>query len=359
MFLFSFFAISNTVKADDVSSNISSLTVSPSNVSDGGKTTVRFTFDEHAQKIKSGDTINVTWQNSGTVYGSGFSKQISLEIQGKHVGDMVITDGEARVTFNDNIEGLQNITGWGEFEIQARNLTDTTEEHTGTFVINGGGQSTTVSVTKGKSGTSSVFYYKTGDMLTTDTDHVRWFLNINNDKVYVSDVVRIEDEIQSGQTLDMSSFYITVTGQRNENYYGDDALTKFSNDFPGSVIYADATTGKISVYIPQQWVSLNSISIMYLTKVENPNQKTFENNSKAWYQEYNKEAVNGKDFNFSVANVRADGGADGNRTTTTESTTESTTTTTESTTEPTTTTTESTTESTTTTTESTTESTTT
>ncbi|MGT2659475.1 collagen binding domain-containing protein [Streptococcus saliviloxodontae] len=358
VFVFSFLTLTTVVKADDVSSNISSLTVSSGDINDGGKTTVRFTFDEHSQKIKSGDVINVTWQNSGTVYGSGFSKQINLDIQGKHVGDMIITDGRATVTFNSNIEGLQNINGWGEFEIQARNLTDTSDEHTGSFDITGGNQTVRVNVTKGKSGTGGVFYYKTGDMLPTDTDHVRWFLNINNNKAYVDDVVRVEDNIQSGQTLDLSSFYITVSGQRNEVYSGESAGTDFAADFPGSSIYTDAVTGRISVYIPREWASLNSISIMYLTKVDNVKQAAFDNHSKAWYQENGKDAVNGDEFNFSVANVRANGGANGDgTTTTTESTTEApTTTTTESTTEePTTTTTESTTESTTTTTESTTE----
>ena len=38
------------VNAADVSNNISSLTVSSSEIIDGGQTTVKFTFDEHAQK---------------------------------------------------------------------------------------------------------------------------------------------------------------------------------------------------------------------------------------------------------------------------------------------------------------------
>ena len=49
---------SNSV-GHDVSSNITSLTASPKSINDGGKTTVRVNFDEHAQKIVSGDTITV------------------------------------------------------------------------------------------------------------------------------------------------------------------------------------------------------------------------------------------------------------------------------------------------------------
>lgn len=129
------FSLSSPVQASDVSANVTSLTVSPAEIADGGKTTVRFTFDEHVQKIKSGDTIKVTWQNSGTVYGSGFSQTVRLTIQGTYIGDLVISDGQALVTFTDGVNDLQNITGWGEFEIQGRNLTQTSGEHTGSFVI--------------------------------------------------------------------------------------------------------------------------------------------------------------------------------------------------------------------------------
>ena len=38
----------------------------------GGQTTVKFTFDEHAQKIQPGDTLKVNWTSSGTVFGVGF-----------------------------------------------------------------------------------------------------------------------------------------------------------------------------------------------------------------------------------------------------------------------------------------------
>nr|WP_275107666.1 collagen binding domain-containing protein [Streptococcus suis] len=326
LFITALFNPIKIVKAADVSSNVTSLTVSPSQINDGGKTTVRFTFDEHSQKINSGDTIRVNWQNSGTVYGSGFKKTIRLMIGGAYVGDMIISDGEAVVTFNEGVKGLQNITGWGEFEIQGRDMTQTSDEHSGTFTINSGGQSVVVTVKKGASGTVGVFYYKTGDMLPEDTEHVRWFLNINNEKAYVDSDIRIEDEIQPGQTLDLNSFDITVGGYRPGHYYGSDAINKFIKAFPGSSISVDATTGKISVLITQGYASLSNFSIMYKTKVDNSEQQTFENHTKAWYKENGKDAIEGKEFNHSVANVKADGGADGNKPTTTEEPTTTTTT---------------------------------
>ena len=197
----------------DVSSNITSLTASPESINDGGKTTVRVNFDEHAQKIVSGDTITVNWNNSGTVYEQGYQKNIDLNIRGVNVGTLSVTTNKAVFTFNSNINDMENVTGWGEFDLEGRNLANTSDENTGSFSIYSGGQQTYVSVKKGKTGSQSPFYYKTGDMVPSDTDHVRWFLNINNEKRYVSDRIYIKDQIQPGQTLDKGSFDITVEGK--------------------------------------------------------------------------------------------------------------------------------------------------
>lgn len=258
-----FFIALTKAQASDVSNNVSSLTVSPTQINDGGKTTVRFEFDEHAQNIKAGDTITVNWQNSGTVRGTGYTKTIKLEVQGKYVGDLVVTQDKAVVTFNDSITGLQNITGWGEFEIEGRNFTDTTTGNTGSFQVTSGGKTSEVTVVKSASGTTGVFYYKTGDMQTDDTNHVRWFLNINNENAYVDSDIRIEDDIQSGQTLDIDSFDITVNG--SESYRGQEGINQLAQRY-GATISADSASGHISVYIPQGYASLNSFSIMYLTK---------------------------------------------------------------------------------------------
>ena len=327
-----FFVALTKAQASDVSNNVSSLTVSPTQINDGGKTTVRFEFDEHAQKIKSGDTITVNWDNSGTVKGSGYVKTVRLEVRGTYVGDLQVTTDKAVVTFNDAINDLDNVTGWGEFEIEGRNFTNTTEENTRSFKVISGGKTAEVSVVKSASGTTGVFYYKTGDMQTDDTDHVRWFLNINNERVYVDEEVRVDDDIQSGQTLDADSFEITVTDYNGNvtSYSGQSGINQLANE-KGAIISADSATGKISVYIPKDSAQLTSYSIMYLTKVDNLKQKTFENHSKAWYKENNKEAVHGKEFNHSVANVNAAGGVDGDKTTTEAptTTTEAPTTTTE------------------------------
>ncbi len=349
------------VNAADVSNNISSLTVSSSEITDGGQTTVKFTFDEHAQKIKAGDTLEVTWPNSGTLHGTGFKKTIKLTIDGKYVGDMVITDGSAKVTFNDGITGLENVRGWGEFEIEGHNNTATDKEHVGKFTIVSGDKTVDLNVKKLATGVNSApFYLKAGDMHADDPEHILWALTINAMNLEVDGDVRVEDEVQGGHKLVTDSFKITTTGAKPGYYSGATAIEDFKTAFPGSTFTVDAS-GKITVTIPKDLINKTGVLIFYRTKVENDAQKDFKNNTKVWYQVKGETAVVAKEVNASVANINANGGVDGDQstpslpTTTTVATTTTTTTTEAPTT--TTTTTESTTASTTTT-ESTTESTT-
>ena len=354
--LFIVFSQSDVVKAGDVSNNISSLTVSSNEITDGGQTTVKFTFDEHAQKIQPGDTLKVNWTSSGTVFGVGFKKTIPLSIEGTYVGDMVITDGSATVTFNEAIKNLQNIRGWGEFEIEVHNNTATDKEHVGKFTIISGDKTVDLSVKKMATGVNSApFYLKAGDMHADDPEHILWTLTINAMNLEVDGDVRVEDEVQGGHKLVTDSFSITTTGMKPGYYGGATAIEDFKAAFPGSTFTVDAS-GKITVTIPKDLINKTGVLIFYRTKVENENQKDFKNNTKVWYQVKGETAVVAKEVNASVANINANGGVDGDQTTTTstttteEPTTTSTTTTEESTTTSTTTTEESTTTSTTTTT---------
>ena len=321
----------SVVNAADVSNNISSLTVSSSEITDGGQTTVKFTFDEHAQKIKAGDTLEVTWPNSGTLHGTGFKKTIKLTIEGKYVGDMVITDGSAKVTFNDGITGLENVRGWGEFEIEGHNDTATDKEHVGKFTIVSGDKSVDLNVKKMATGVNNApFFLKAGDMHADDPDNILWAVTINAMNLEVDGDVRLEDEVQGGHKLDPNSFKITTTGAKPGYYSGATAIEDFKAAFPGSTFTVDAS-GKFVVTIPKDLINKTGVLIFYRTKVENENQKDFKNNTKVWYQVKGEAAVVAKEVNASVANINANGGVDGDQSlpkiTTTEAPTTTTTTT--------------------------------
>ena len=322
----------SVVNAADVSNNISSLTVSSSEITDGGQTTVKFTFDEHAQKIKAGDTLEVTWPSSGTLHGTGFKKTIQLTIDGKYVGDMVIKDGSAKVTFNDGITGLENVRGWGEFEIEGHNDTATDKEHVGKFTIVSGDKSVELNVKKMATGVNNApFYLKAGDMHADDPEHILWALTINAMNLEVDGDVRLEDEVQGGHKLVTDSFSITTTGMKPGYYGGDTAIEDFKAAFPGSTFTVDAS-GKITITIPKDQINKTGVLIFYRTKVENDAQKEFKNNTKVWYQVKGETAVVAKEVNASVANINANGGVDGDQsipsipTTTTVATTTTTTT---------------------------------
>ena len=322
----------SVVNAADVSNNISSLTVSSSEITDGGQTTVKFTFDEHAQKIKAGDTLEVTWPNSGTLHGTGFKKTIQLTIDGKYVGDMVIKDGSAKVTFNDGITGLENVRGWGEFEIEGHNDTATDKEHVGKFTIVSGDKSVDLNVKKMATGVNNApFFLKAGDMHADDPDNILWAVTINAMNLEVDGDVRLEDEVQGGHKLDPNSFKITTTGAKPGYYSGATAIEDFKAAFPGSTFTVDAS-GKFVVTIPKDLINKTGVLIFYRTKVENENQKEFKNNTKVWYQVKGETAVVAKEVNASVANINANGGVDGDQslpsipTTTTVATTTTTTT---------------------------------
>ncbi|HDL0574810.1 Cna B-type domain-containing protein [Staphylococcus aureus] len=303
---------STALAARDISStNVTSLTVSPAQINDGDKTTVRVNFDDKGGKIQNGDVINVTWPTSGDVKVQGFSKTVSLTVKGQVVGQAVITPNGATITFNENVDKLSDVSGYAEFDIQGRNLTATSGTDDKTAAITSGGKTVDLSIHKGESGTESVFYYKTGDMLPEDTDHVRWFLNINNEKKAVTKPITIKDQIQGGQQLDLSTLAIQVQGTHPGYFTGENAITNFENAIPGAKVSVDTNKNTIDVYIPEGYASNNNFTLSYKTKITNEKQKEFVNKSQAWYQEHGQPEVNGESFDYTVQNISANAGIEG------------------------------------------------
>lgn len=299
-------------RARDISAiNVTGLTVSPSKIKDGGNIRVDVTFDDTRGKIRKGDIISVSWISSGEAYLQGYANRFPLEISGQHVGDVVITRDGTTITFNEKIDNLDDVSGSVYFEVQGRNVTGTVEENTKSVSIWSGTKRADIDIHKSETGTTSVFYYKTGDMLPDDVNHIRWFLNINNEKAYADEEVYIEDCIQGGQELDPDSFEILVYGHRAGDFSGKNAINDFQNRFSGASITYNTGENTINVRIPEQYVSLNCFSIMYRTKITNSNQEYFENKTKAWYKENGKEAVHGKSFDYSVKNIHSGGNITG------------------------------------------------
>ncbi|WP_289781230.1 Cna B-type domain-containing protein [Staphylococcus agnetis] len=306
------FHTSNVTAASDISStNVTSLTVSPSQINDGGNAKVRVEFNDNNQKIQNGDTIKVNWPGTADLKIQGYSKTLPLTVHGQQVGQVVITADGATITFNENVERLQDVSGFAEFEVQGRNLTNTNKADSKTGTITSGSKNASLTVTKGEAGTAGVFYYKTGDMQPDDTQHVRWFLNINNEKKYVSKPIWVKDQIQDGQQLDLDTISITINGTHSDYFSGPNAIQQFQNKIPGASITASPDKNSIDVYIPQNYASLNNFTIAYKTKITNETQPEFVNNSQIWYQENNQPEVNGESSNHTVKNISANAGIQG------------------------------------------------
>ncbi|PKK40475.1 hypothetical protein ABB02_00227 [Clostridiaceae bacterium JG1575] len=301
----------NAEISGNADSYVTSIRVTPENIWDGQNATVRIDYSEGYGNIQGGDVIEVTWPTTGDLIFKGFKTTVPLKISGIHVADLIVTLDGAKIVFNNNINPLDDVTDWAEFQIQGRNLTATDGEDTKTGTIVAGNKRANVSVTKSSSGYVSNFYSKVGDMSPEDPDHVRWFLLINNNKNYVEGPIRIEDQIQPGQTLVMDSFDINVEGVNPGRFYGASALENFKSRYGGTTFSASGNPGKLTIIIPQAHGSLNYFMIHYRTKINQPNQKEFANHSQAWYKENGKEPVYGEEFNFWVQNISAGGGIDG------------------------------------------------
>ncbi|MDK1732986.1 Cna B-type domain-containing protein [Dellaglioa algida] len=297
---------------NDVSHMVTDLKLSTNRMVDGGKATVRLEFNAQGRKIKAGDVIAVNWPHSGHVFGTGYAKTYKFKIHNVDVGTLTVTKEKAVILFDHNIEDMSDVKGWTEFDLEGRNMTETDDKNIGNLIITSGNQSAEISIEKpATKPTINSFYYKSGDMQPEDTSHVRWFLNINNNKNFATDGIDIDDKIQPGQKLDLDNFEISVNGYNHSCFLGKGAVEKFTKVFQGSSISADPETGQIKVFIPERWVSKNTFRIKYLTKIQDYNQKSFENKSKIWYREFNQPAVSGKESNATVKNVNVDGKIDG------------------------------------------------
>ena len=312
------FAKDETRLNRNISEYVYDLSVSDTSIDNGKRIKVTLRFNEEKGNIQEGDYIIVNWSNqtNGQAFFEGFVQQIPLMIQEVYVGDAIIEVDKATITFNSNINHLMNIDGWARFELLAHNYSTSTNEDTQSAYISSGNKNIYVDITKPASGTSGVFYYKTGLMYPEDVDHVRWWLVMNTNKTpWMQSGVHIEDEIQSGQILEPDSFEITLTYY--DGYFiafeGSEAIKEVQEFLPGSsiIISYDNGPGRIMVDIPKEHVENKMISISYATKVVNKQQKVFYNNTKASYQEWGKEKIDSQEFNAHVENISADAGITG------------------------------------------------
>ncbi|WP_433773437.1 Cna B-type domain-containing protein, partial [Bacillus wiedmannii] len=280
---------------------VDSFTIDKTDLQYGEQTKINVTFSEKAEvRLKAGDTLTLTLPPEL----KGFKGQIQLDDYGtcQVSGDKVVC------TFNDKVEQRENIKGHFSFTIQATNVeTDQkkdVETNLGTDL-----EKQTVTITGPTSGGGTnpgeqSFSDKVGDIQPDNTDEVRWFLRINNNKEKLNSDIVVTDSLQEGQTLNKDSFYIYVN---NATYL---SLETFETQGYGKITFVDDKS--FQVVINKDKASGNAFSIGYTATITEAGKKleSFKNDYKIEYQVVDKDKVSTTD-SATVKNIEFTGGAEG------------------------------------------------
>ncbi|WP_191965764.1 MULTISPECIES: Cna B-type domain-containing protein, partial [Bacillus cereus group] len=280
---------------------VDGFTIDKTNLQYGEQTKINVTFSEKAEvKLKAGDTLTLTLPPEL----KGFKGQIQLDDYGtcQVSGDKVVC------TFNDKVEQRENIKGHFNFTIQATNVaTDETKVVETNLGTNLDKQTVTITGPTSGGGTDpgeQSFSDKVGDIQPDNTDEVRWFLRINNNKEKLNSDIVVTDSLQEGQTLNKGSFYIYVN---NATYL---SLETFETQGYGKITFVDDKS--FEVVINKDKASGNTFSIGYTATITEAGKKleSFKNDYKIEYQVVDKDKVSTTD-SATVKNIESSGGAEG------------------------------------------------
>ncbi|TBX77864.1 Cna B-type domain-containing protein, partial [Bacillus mycoides] len=285
---------------------VDSFTIGKTNLQYGEQTKINVNFSEKSgNKMKSGDTLTLTLPPEL----KGFNGTIPLnDEQGKNFGTCKVTAGNVVCTFNDVVEQVENIKGHFNFTVQATNVaTDETKVVETNLGTNLDKQTVTITGPTSGGGTDpgeQSFSDKVGDIQPDNTDEVRWFLRINNNKEKLNSDIIVTDSLQEGQTLNKGSFYIYVN---NVTYL---SLETFETQGYGKITFVDDKSFK--VVINKDKASGNAFSIGYTATITEAGKKleSFKNDYKIEYQVVDKDKVSTTD-SATVKNIESGSGIEG------------------------------------------------
>ncbi|PGD72289.1 hypothetical protein COM46_24090 [Bacillus pseudomycoides] len=284
---------------------VDSFKIDKTKLSYGEQAKINVTFsDKSGNNMKSGDTLTLTLPPEL----QGFNGTIPLnDGQGNNFGTCKVSAGNVVCTFNDIVEKLHNIKGHFNFTVQATNVgTDQTknvETNLGTTLDK---QTVTITGPTSGGGTGSKpFFYKTGDIQPDTPDEVRWFLNINLNKEYLSRDIVVSDSLQEGQTLNKDSFRITVNDRESLS------IKQFEDQRYGYVQFND-DGHSFKVVINWNMGSARSFTVFYTSTIteSGKSQESFKNDYKIDYQILYKQPVS-ESGSATVTNITSGGGAQG------------------------------------------------
>ncbi|WP_415708202.1 collagen binding domain-containing protein, partial [Jeotgalicoccus halotolerans] len=306
--VFQTFVPSSEAKAAELSQEnfVDDFSISPDTLTHGEDTRISISFsDKSGNNMSVGDTLTLQVPEN---LEATRATQLLKNSEGVTFGVCEVSSNQVKCTFNEMVEKLNNIRGEFFYTATAGFVEPgSTVDYTTNLGTNLDGKNYSITALEG--GTEpGVFFYKTGDMLPSDPDHVRWFLNANLKKDYLNSDINIQDTIQEGQELVEDSFSITI-----EDYFGQSkVLTKeeFEAEQYGTVSIHNNMSFNINIY--QDKASTNAFYIMYLTEItENgKKQEKFVNNYETDYTILHEEPVS-ESGTHEVNNRFTGGGVEG------------------------------------------------
>ena len=257
--------------ADDVSSlYVTGITTDSTTYDSYSTVACTLTFSASgSNQIGSRDTITASWSPAtDTITATGYSNTLDITLESDPtvvIGTAVVTDAGVTITFNDNVENYQNVSGSVTFSISVVN----TGTEGGTVEISSGEDVATTITVSPSTASGDEPAYKTGYWSTGDPSVVYWAFRVNRtySDTFDSDV-KITDEIPSGLSYTgITAIHVYTSG--DELAYGADTSSKITELMSklGIIAEYDSGTGTLTVTIPQELASYYYIYFEFGTTV--------------------------------------------------------------------------------------------
>ncbi|SFQ41292.1 hypothetical protein SAMN02910358_01996 [Lachnospiraceae bacterium XBB1006] len=222
--------------------------------------------DNHSETpiFHGGDTIEITWPDSGEAFLKGYKASIPLYNE-EHMeyarADVFMN--RTVITFLDAVNERNDVNGYVEFEALAYVATDTASWDKKTIAVTAGTYSSELTIVnpakpaeEGTPASALPDFRKQADgagwvymedaqeyfalLDPEDVDHTKWVLSSNENKMPLGDVT-IRDTIGEGQAFDAVYCQIYSNGNAHVNYAGtwEHVSTSFMRDYPQSSIALD------------------------------------------------------------------------------------------------------------------------
>jgi hypothetical protein len=233
--------------------------------------------------IQGGDTITVTWTAPTGITITGYSSTVSLYMEGTTIliGTAVITEDGCTITFNDNVNNLQHVSGSITFYIY---ISGTVDESDTDGTITSGNITTEFTVADSTGSGEVGFSSKSATYATDGSKTITWSIWINED--YRTDLIGnivIVDTLPDTETFDSFVYYTSrdTSGNWEGIAYTLDAFNSGDRSFTvdGNTITITIPASELNTPITGLVVFTTTSTAATGTSVENTATVTYKESS--------------------------------------------------------------------------------